>query len=86
MVCWFAGIFRARHFQKRPSNRAAVAIDYGLMGDALRAVDPEQARDCYQKAEQLWEKLRDAKQLTMAYAGKPEQLRQAAAAVASARR
>jgi hypothetical protein len=51
------------------------------MGDALRATDTSRARDCYRKAAQIWEGLRDSKQLALAYAGKAEELRRAAAAV-----
>jgi eukaryotic-like serine/threonine-protein kinase len=59
----------------KASDRVALALEYGLIGDTMAAADRQQGADYYRQAWELWEKLRDSHQLPAMYAGKPEELR-----------
>jgi tetratricopeptide (TPR) repeat protein len=57
-------------------NGIALAVEYGLIADALAPVDRAQAARNYGKALSLWDTLRNAGPLPPKYAEKPAALRQ----------
>ncbi len=62
---------------KKVKEKVDLALDYGLMGDATAPADKTKARTFYEQAEELWEGLRDSRQLPPRFAGKPLEMRDA---------
>ena len=58
----------------RPAEMLNLALDYGLLGDALAPKDRLQATVCYREAVVLWDKLRQAHQVPVRDAGKWDEL------------
>jgi tetratricopeptide (TPR) repeat protein len=61
------------------SEMAAVALDYGRIGDATAAT-PAQSKESYRRAAVIWEKLRDSRRLPTAFQSRPAELRRRASA------
>ena len=62
---------------KKVKDKVALALDYGLMGDAAAPADRTKALAFYKQAAELWENLRDSHQLPPRFAGKPLEMRSA---------
>jgi eukaryotic-like serine/threonine-protein kinase len=75
-----------QHLESAPPSVQGVvlALEYGLIADALAPIDRAQAANYYRKAISLWDALRKAGPLPPKYADKPTALRQALARIATA--
>jgi tetratricopeptide (TPR) repeat protein len=60
---------------KKVKDQVDLALDYGLMGDAIAPADQTKALAFYKRAAELWNGLRDSGLLPPRYAVKPDELR-----------
>lgn len=67
------------------SAQIALALDYEALGEAQRNSDLSQSQVYFQKASDLWDKLRGSNRVPPVYVGKPDELRRKTALLVHAR-
>ncbi len=62
---------------KKVTEKITLALDYGLLGDAMVRVNKSKAKAYYEQAAALWESLLDSRQLPTRWIDKPAEMRRA---------
>jgi eukaryotic-like serine/threonine-protein kinase len=62
---------------RKVTEKVILALDYGLIGDAMIQGNRSKAKDYYEQAAVLWESLRESNRLPARWANKPAEMRRA---------